>query len=1228
MENIIVGLDLGVSSIGWAVIKEGEGGKEILGLGSRIVPLSTDDSNEFSSGNAISKNANRTLKRTQRKGYDRYQQRRRKLLHFLKKFSMTPDEDLMRLPPLKLWELRSQGVEAKLSSNELGRVLYHLNQKRGYNSSRKEEQSADKKETAYVEEVKNRHQTLRESGLTIGQNFYLALKLAHENGGVYRIKQQVYPRLAYVEEFNAIIQEQRKHHPFLNDNTINELRTEIIYMQRPLKSQKGMVSICEFEGQYRKNAKGTEVFTGPRVAPRSSPIAQAVKIWESINNLRFTNKKGEIFPISPEQKQSLFEKLNISVRVTQKEVFSILNIKDSDGWRGNKQTEKGIQGNLTYAEIAAKILERKDLLAFDLPIESVEGDAHLIDRETGELVTSVPKRIIHADFEKAPLYRLWHTIYSIQDPEACTNALINQFGLLDEQAKELSCIDFTKSGFSNKSAKAIRKILPYLIDGYGYSDAMSFAGYNHSASLTKDEALKRQLKESLPLLKKNSLRQPVVEKILNQMIGVMNAIILQWGRPDEIRVELARELKQSVDERNRTFASLNQRERESDLIRKAIAEEYSKFGIRATRNTIIKWRLFHEICNDESKVNATCVYCGQPFGISDALLGRSVDVEHIIPKAKLFDDSQSNKTLVHRRCNEDKKDSTAFDFMSAKGEKALGIYIETVDRLYLKKVIGKRKRDLLLTSEKNIPKDFIERQLRETQYIARKAKEILEQVCYQVWSTSGSVTEYLRRIWGWNDALMNLQLPAYRLAGLTEWREFSDGVGNTQKKEVIKDWSKRDDHRHHAIDALVIACTKQGYVQRINTLNSAKTRNEMRASLNGGFDPKKNLLENYIFAQRPFSTKEVEREAEKVLISFKPGKRVATTSRFKAKGKNKESGVIVPRGPLSEESVYGIIKSTEKKKPLKYLFEHPELIFKDYIRNLVEDRIRTFEGDYKRALASLKKEPVFLDKEKTKVLEWATCFKSQIVIKYPLESIKEKDLEYIVDEGVRFIIRDRLTEFGGNPKKAFELPLYSDAAGTQRIRSVRCFTGLDSVVPIRKNENGEDISFVKPGNNHHLAFYTDAEGRKQEHVCTFWHAVERKKWNIPVIIQNPKEVWDHILKHPESFPQDFLEKLPADEWKFEISLQQNEMFLLGVSNETFQEAIKRNDIPLISKHLYRVQNLTRSDYFLRHHLETQIINTECSRIAKRYFRFKSIGALFLNNPIKVCISKTGQILQS
>ncbi|MFN7015189.1 MAG: type II CRISPR RNA-guided endonuclease Cas9, partial [Bacteroidia bacterium] len=402
----------------------------------------------------------------------------------------------------------------------------------------------------------------------------------------------------------------------------------------------------------------------------------------------------------------------------------------------------------------------------------------------------------------------------------------------------------------------------------------------------------------------------------------------------------ARELKQSKEERNETFKNINKIERENKDIEKILNE----MGIRATRKNIIKYRLFNEINGEDKKVNGLCIYTGKTFSLSDALNGNEIDVEHIIPKSLLFDNSQNNKTLTFRWINQEKGDRTAYDYIASKGETALNEYIERVNKLYKDGIIKKAKRDKLLMPGDKIPKDFIERQLRESQYITRKSREILSRIAKNVWSTSGSVTEYLRRMWGWDDTLMNLQIQRIKEIidnplneGITELVEWETHNGQKHKKEVIKDWSKRDDHRHHAIDALVVACTKQGFIQRLNTLSAKATRDELYKEVNNRkeeFRESLSLLDKYFISQRPFTTKEVEIKTSEVIVSFKPGKKVVTYGKRFSKKNGKrikvQDHILVPRGPLSEESVYGKIKVIEKEKPLKYLFENPQLIFKPY----------------------------------------------------------------------------------------------------------------------------------------------------------------------------------------------------------------------------------------------------------------------------------------------------------
>ena len=570
-----------------------------------------------------------------------------------------------------------------------------------------------------------------------------------------------------------------------------------------------------------------------------------------------------------------------------------------------------------------------------------------------------------------------------------------------------------------------------------------------------------------------------------------------------------------------------------------------------------------------------CIYCGKTVSAKEFLLGFGVEVEHIIPRSVIFDDSFANKVCSCSECNKEKNNRTAFDYMKTKNEGEFTAYIERINDLAERGKISNTKRKKLLMPASELPTDFIERQLRESQYIAKKAKEILQTICHNVYSTSGSITDFLRHLWGWDEVLHTLNFSRYQAAGLTEMVE-REIDGKKVEVERIAGWSKRMDHRHHAIDALTIACTKQGYIQRINNLSSLKD-----VSFSSFNDEKQHSetrqrltrLERYIKMQPHFTTAEVLQAVESIAVSFKSGKRAASTGkRYIHKGGKRicvQQGIIIPRGALSEESVYG--------------------------------RIHDFKTG-----------------------------NQEYVKKYDIGSITLKTIEDVIDNRIREILRARLQQFGGKPEKAFAEPVL-DHQG-RAIRSVRCRTGLNATVPVRYNELGAPISFVKPGNNHHVAIYADEKGKLQEHIVTFWHAVERKKYGIPTVITNTADVWDKVT---DRMPESFQEKLPdSANWKFKFSMQQNEMFILGMEEELYNDAIQKEDYATLSRYLYRVQKLAHNNYCFRHHLETTVDdkyngvkNEMLSKQMKKLIIVQSLGALEEKNPHKVHISITGKITE-
>ena len=493
--------------------------------------------------------------------------------------------------------------------------------------------------------------------------------------------------------------------------------------------------------------------------------------------------------------------------------------------------------------------------------------------------------------------------------------------------------------------------------------------------------------------------------------------------------------------------------------------------------------------------------------------------------------------------------------------------------------------------------------------------EILKQVCHNVYGSSGEVTSYLRRIWGYDEILHSLDLPRYREGGMTAEVSY-EHRGQTHTEERIKDWSKRLDHRHHAIDALTIACTRQSVIQRLNNLSS------MTAVAGEAMS-----LDKWTLAQPHFSVQEVSDKVGGILVSFKAGKKVTTPGkRYVYRGGKRilaQEGLLIPRGALCEESVYGRISALEKNVPVKKLFERVEDIVKPGIRAVVEDRLMACDNDVNAACASLKKEPLYLDAEKTIPLEYGTCYKAKYVMKYALSALKPKDVEYIVDEHIRKVVSERLSEYGNDPKKAFAEPLYADDAKTIPVRTVRCYTGLDQVVPVKKDVAGNDIGFVKPGNNHHIAIYRDADGKFHECVVTFWDAVERKKYGMPVIVRNPDEVWDDVID--KNVPEELAAGLPALGWSFVMSLQQNEMFILGMEDDEFRDAMAEADYKALGAHLYRVQKLAGSDYYFRSHYETLLDDSAGARIMKKFYRISSSKALFALHPRKVAVSLLGEM---
>lgn len=1237
----VLGLDLGPTSIGWAVIEINDFTNliKILGLGSRIIQYSNDNAaTDFSKGAGITPCTERTHSRQMRRSIDRFQLHREQLKDLLLGLGLKKsDFEASTESPLQIWKTRADAATSgvKLSLQQLALVLLHINHRRGYKHAKSD--IGDSKQTEYVARINDRYAEIKQSGRTVGQYFYDKLKeseITESNGQKhynYRIKEKVCPREAYQAEVDKILAVQSEFYPEILTEENQKAIKQIIFYQRPLKSCKNLVSFCEFERHIFLNKDGKKVENGPKVAPRTSPLAQVCRIYEAINNIRLVNSRlqnssslhrcnssssreaRKLMPqynFTDEERDRIFDFLNTHEKMTEKDLLKILGLTSADGFKSDKALGKGIQGNTTLWQISKaldKYPGKEKLLQFEI-VEEIPANNPDINETTGEIIPRIAPTYINE-----PLYMLWHTLYSIKDKEELFKVLSEKFGITDsETLNRLYSLDFVKAGYANKSAKFIRKLLPLLRKGMMYSEACEMIGTKHSQSLTKGENEVRELQHHLTPLHKGELRQPVVEKILNQTINVVNAIIDEFGEIDEVRVELARELKRDKAGREKMAQNISKNERDN----KALSEEIKELNIQPTRRRIQKMKMLKE-------TGHRCMYCGTTVTPYQFIEGHGYDIEHIIPRSKLFDDSFSNKVCACRDCNATKGAQTAFDFMKSKGEQEFNSYLERVEELYKSNKISRIKHDRLLMSAKDIPDDFIERDLRQTQYISRKSMEILSSAIRNVYASSGMVTDFFRHAWGYDTILHDINLPRYEAAGLTIDAEYeSHGQKHTTHK--IKDWSKRKDHRHHALDALVIALTRQGYIQRLNTLNALSNDN--------GDTVKWESLDKWA-AERPHVNRQELIDAlDNVAISFKPRKKLTSIGKryIRKNGKREcvQTGIMVPRAALHKETIYGKIKIDDGKKSLKFALQNIDLIENEEIRKQLILHLKENGGDIPSTIKALKKNNLEIN---GRPVERVRCYSEEIVVRYPLASISHKDISNIVDSHIREIVRARFLEVG-NADKDFvkslaERPLFSDKACTQQIKAVRIKTGLNrsNLAGVRKNEAGKTIGYAQKSNNHHLAFYKMPDGKIVESVVSFWDCVRRKQAGIPPIIKNPTEVWDTIItSNDTNCFKDIVDTLPPDRSEFIMSLQRNEMIVLGMTDEEWTEAITSNNLKVINRHLYRVWKLGSKDYCFKFHTNTSAAIEDGDKEIKQYYRIKSIPPLLALHPRKVTVSVLGK----
>lgn len=1131
----------------------------------------------------------------------------------------------------------------------------------------------------YLGNISDRSKELYFSKQTIGQYFWEKIK----KDSHFSMRNRVFYRQDYLDEFEKLWSVQQKYHPELTDNLKKNIRDIVIFYQRPLKSQKGLVSICEFENKevtIESDGKTKRKIIGPKVCPKSSPLFQEFKIRQILNNLT-VNKRY----LSAEEKETLFDRVRTCEKLSKKEIIKCLSpliytsqaqdtlfasddiYKRSELTNTNNELQnvqlnyREIDGDCTsaaflkvYSDIIARSGHNEydfSKMAYSQAVDVISDIFKGLGYKTDFL--NFNSNLDGKEFEQQPYYHLWHLLYSyegdksVSGNEKLIEKIANITGFEREYSKLLANITF-KNDYGNLSTKAIKKILPYLKEGNRYDVACAYAGYNHSkTSLTKEQVASKQLKDRLDNIPKNTLRNPVVEKILNQMINVVNTIVDQYGRPDEIRIELARELKKSAKEREQMTSAII----ESDKIHKEICTILNnEFGIlNPSRNDIIRYKLYEEL-----KDNGYHSLYSNTYIPREKIFSKEFDIEHIIPQARLFDDSFSNKTLESRQINIEKSNRTAYDFVKEKyGGSSIADYEARVEKLFKENAISKAKRNKLLMSQSEIPSDFIARDLRDSQYIAKKAKSILEDISRYVVSTTGAITDRLRNDWQLVDIMKELALEKYDKLGLTEMVQGKDGKLSKQIKN--KEWSKRCDHRHHAMDALTIAFTKISFIQYLNNLNARipkeagnedyldlseynlqdipkEERSQVVSAIESSQLYRDSKGKLRFLPPMPLNEfrSEAKRHLENTLVSIKAKNKVVTknTNHTKCAAGANSRVQLTPRGELHLATVYGMIKrysTKEEKVGATFNLEKIKQVASPVYRTALEKRLTQFGGDAKKAFSgknSLDKSPIYLDGMHTVAVPDKVTLVS-FTNAYTIRKDVSPDLKLdkVADGGIKRILQARLTEFDNDAKKAFSdldnNPIWLNKEKGIQIKRVKIIEGVNHVIPIHdKHDNfGKIINcndsriptdYVKPGSNHHIAIFIDEAGNMHERVVTFYDAVIAANTGDPIVDRNYKK---------------------EDGWKFLFTMKQNEYFVFPNKNTGFDpneyDLTNPDNYALISPNLFRVQKLSSKYYVFRHHLETDVEEKpELRDIAwKRISSIEGVSGI-----VKVRINHIGQIV--
>ncbi|HEY0265088.1 MAG TPA: type II CRISPR RNA-guided endonuclease Cas9 [Granulicella sp.] len=538
----------------------------------------------------------------------------------------------------------------------------------------------------------------------------------------------------YKDEFRLIWAAQAVHHPTLLTPELHDEIAHLLFYQRPIAAQEHLIGKCELEPERQR-------------APWATLEAQRFRILQKVNDLKLVNP-GSL----------------ISVPLTEEERTKLYNLLDRDG----DQAFKAIKKHLSFPVGVLFNLERGDE-------KRLRGNRTqtLTYKAFGDCWDSFPPGKQHQIIEN------WRNSESEED---LIREAMEYWGLDEAPAKLLA--DHTpEEGYCALSLTALSELLPLMQTGKSFKEAETeIYGSRFSGGAVLD---------TLPEVRKHltSLRNPAVERSLTEMRKVVNAIVRQYGKPYEIRVELARDLKKPRQQRVEDTKKNRNRQKERDDIAAKILREC---GLSKPSRKDIEKALLYEECS------GICPYTGKHISFSNLFHDSEFDVEHIIPRSRYPDDSFQNKTLCYLPENRDiKRGQTPWEAYGKDEQR----WAEIMTRVAGWKNKGKLTR-FSIQSEEELGK-FSSRQMNDTRYTSVLTSKLLEtlyggrdmtedsETRQIIFASSGAVTATLRSSWGLEAILQDLVVVE---------------PGESRGKP-------RTDHRHHAIDAITVALTRQKIIE-------------------------------------------------------------------------------------------------------------------------------------------------------------------------------------------------------------------------------------------------------------------------------------------------------------------------------------------------------------------------------------------------------------------------------